>query len=165
MSISNYIWFINYLKIFIGFLAHSGVEVITRLPVPDEKSPVSKMYFMVLRLGTVDEGVFTDIANYKKDVSLENYFFNITWKFSFTNFMLFKTTLSVNKVMIIFIRTLLFPYLKIRTLFPLFIILQKWGICLRCILMQLHCTSLSGSFEEILRFFFFNKVKYLGWVC
>lgn len=81
MSISNYIWFINYLKIFIGFLAHSGVEVITRLPVPDEKSPVSKMYFMVLRLGTVDEGVFTDIANYKKDVSLENYFFNITWKY------------------------------------------------------------------------------------
>lgn len=87
MSISNYIWLINYLKIFIGFLAHSGVEVITRLPVPDEKS-VSKMYFMVLRLGTVDEAVFTDIANYKKDVSLDNYFFNIIWKFSFTNFKL-----------------------------------------------------------------------------
>lgn len=79
-------------KIFIGFLAHSGVEVITRLPVPDEKPSVSKIYFMILRLGTVDETVFTDIANYKKDVSFENYFFNITLKISFTRFKLFKIT-------------------------------------------------------------------------
>lgn len=70
------------------------------------------MYFMVLRLGTVDETVFTDIANYKKDVSFENYFFSIAWKFSFTNFKLFKITRFVNKVMILFLGTLLFPYLK-----------------------------------------------------
>lgn len=102
-------------KIFVGFLAHSGVEVIVRLPVPDEKPSVSKMYFMVLRLGTVDETVFTDIANYKKDVSFENYFFNVTWKFSFTNFLLFKITWSVNKVMTLFLGTVLSPFLNIFT--------------------------------------------------
>ncbi|GFR26685.1 alcohol dehydrogenase [Trichonephila clavata] len=47
-----------------GFLANSGVEAVARIPVPGN-STSSKLYFMLFNVGSINEGLFSTIANFK----------------------------------------------------------------------------------------------------
>ncbi|GFT45550.1 glucose dehydrogenase [Nephila pilipes] len=56
-----------------GFLASSGVESIARIPVPGDNSTLSKLYFMVFNVGSVNEELFATISNFKNDTFLDTF--------------------------------------------------------------------------------------------
>ncbi|KFM77710.1 Glucose dehydrogenase [acceptor], partial [Stegodyphus mimosarum] len=56
-----------------GFLAHSGVEAVVRLPSTGDPENGNKLFLMLFNLGSVNEPLFTSIANFKKDAFVETF--------------------------------------------------------------------------------------------